>query len=70
LTQKAGAIKSPAWHQKLQLSGKSRQGLHRLEFDGSVQRDHRQGIPSGMDPQVDRRSMLPEHAPVKAEFSR
>jgi len=49
----AGAIKSPTLHQKVQLAGKYRFGLHRLEFDASRQRDHRQGIPSGMEPQVD-----------------
>jgi iron complex outermembrane receptor protein len=49
----AGAIKSPTLHQKVLLAGKVRFGVHRLEFDAGVQHDHRQGIPSGMDPQVD-----------------
>ncbi len=49
----AGAIKSPTLHQKVQLVGNYRIGLHRIEFDLGRQRDHRQGIPSGMDPQVD-----------------
>jgi iron complex outermembrane receptor protein len=49
----AGAIKSPTLHQKAQLSSVYRLGLHRLEFDFSLQHDHRQGIPNGMTPQVD-----------------
>lgn len=49
----AGAIKSPTLHQKVQMAGNYRFGSHRLEFDNGLQHDHRQGIPSGMDPQVD-----------------
>jgi len=49
----AGAIKSPTLHQKAQLSASYRFGVHRLEFDTGLQHDHRQGTPSGMDPQVD-----------------
>ncbi len=56
----AAAIKSPTLHQKIQLAGKYRLGLHRLEFDVSQQHDHRQGIPSGMDPQVDLESFYTE----------
>lgn len=56
----AGAIKSPTLHQKAQLAGKYRFGLHRLEFNANLQRDHRQGIPSGMDPQVDLESFYTE----------
>jgi len=56
----AGAIKSPTLHQKAQLSGTYRFGIHRLEFDASLQHDHRQGIPSGMDPQVDLESYYTE----------
>ncbi len=56
----AGAIKSPTLHQKAQLSGQYRFGIHRLEFNTSLQHDHRQGIPSGMDPQVDLESFYSE----------
>lgn len=56
----AGAIKSPTVHQKAQLSADYRFGVHRLEWNLATQRDHRQGIPSGMVPQVDLESFFTE----------